>query len=514
MSAIQLQVNEKALVQNLRSAFSNTATTWIMELLQNARRAGATEIKISTDDTDNSVYVTDNGCGIADLSKMFTLAESGWDEQVQRTEKPYGLGFLSAPFAAKEVEIRTLDKVMEFSTEYLLDFNNVHVSTMDIHYAETTIILRGVENLPNQAVMAPIVAGFPIPVFFNGVELERPHAVGNMTFAKTSIGLIHLADFDYRSSDLHIYLQGLPIGAKSRFYWSDRTQVVHLDSTQFMGRIPDRDTLVDHEKGMEKIRAVIRELKINYLRRLASVALSDTEEQQNRRLAIYGDAMLHLCPDVLNQFASLPMSCAYLVDVPALDRDQEQTNCKRFTRQDVESEKVLVVEDFYSHSDEDNIAIMSLVAEREMQVLRSWGELDSEHWIQNHVLHSPEKLEIIPVDVVGEDKVFLNYQTIKLVVCQSVKVYCDFYRGSANEKVTIGAEIDDAPVYDTHNQVLYIPKGSTGYNAPCMISSYIDENEQYREDWEEFDHGAISRFVNLIRNKDLAGLFQIGRAHV
>ena len=65
----------------------------IIEILQNARRAGATEVRISN--KDGLVTVQDNGSGIDDFQKLLDLGGSGWDEKLEAGEDPAGVGLFS-----------------------------------------------------------------------------------------------------------------------------------------------------------------------------------------------------------------------------------------------------------------------------------------------------------------------------------------------------------------------------------------------------------------------------------
>jgi len=73
----------------------------IVEILQNARRAGATEVRISN--KDGLITVADNGSGIEDFQKLLDLGGSGWDEKLEAGEDPAGVGLFS--LAPREVEI-------------------------------------------------------------------------------------------------------------------------------------------------------------------------------------------------------------------------------------------------------------------------------------------------------------------------------------------------------------------------------------------------------------------------
>ena len=76
-TTIQATVNTR-LLSKAQRLFTGTLHGRIIEILQNARRAGATEVKITND--NGQVTVTDNGKGITDFSELLDLGGSGWTE--------------------------------------------------------------------------------------------------------------------------------------------------------------------------------------------------------------------------------------------------------------------------------------------------------------------------------------------------------------------------------------------------------------------------------------------------
>ena len=95
LTPIRARVSDGALdkVTRLFAGLSDAC----VELLQNARRAGATAISVRTEALEHAtrVTVTDNGTGIADPQILLTLGESAWGAAVARAEDPAGFGLLS-----------------------------------------------------------------------------------------------------------------------------------------------------------------------------------------------------------------------------------------------------------------------------------------------------------------------------------------------------------------------------------------------------------------------------------
>ncbi len=99
------KVNPRLLTKADR-LFTGTAEGRVIEILQNARRAKATEVRITN--KEGYVTVEDNGSGIEDFQKLLDLGGSGWDEKLEAGEDPAGVGLFS--LAPKEVTITSRDR--------------------------------------------------------------------------------------------------------------------------------------------------------------------------------------------------------------------------------------------------------------------------------------------------------------------------------------------------------------------------------------------------------------------
>jgi len=86
---IQAKVNPK-LLSKANRLFTGTLDGRIIEILQNARRAGATEVEITN--KDGFVTVQDNGSGIENFSILLDLGNSDWDQAMEKAEDPAGVG--------------------------------------------------------------------------------------------------------------------------------------------------------------------------------------------------------------------------------------------------------------------------------------------------------------------------------------------------------------------------------------------------------------------------------------
>ena len=83
-----------------------------VELLQNARRAGATRIVVNTEPLGGATRVTiiDDGAGIADPQILLTFGDSDWKAGIAKAEDPAGMGLLSLSRRGCTVRWRALDE--------------------------------------------------------------------------------------------------------------------------------------------------------------------------------------------------------------------------------------------------------------------------------------------------------------------------------------------------------------------------------------------------------------------
>ena len=113
--------------------FTNRLSQIFVELLQNARRAGASLVTVTTSpsptDSTSLITFTDNGSGIDDFNKLLHLGESGWDEAVERAEDPAGMGLFALLHTGVVVSSR--GKTATITTDAFLGKEAVQVHDQD-----------------------------------------------------------------------------------------------------------------------------------------------------------------------------------------------------------------------------------------------------------------------------------------------------------------------------------------------------------------------------------------------
>ena len=112
MKTIQASVNTRLLSKASR-LFTGTLAGRIIEILQNARRAKARHVEITND--AGFVTVRDDGRRIRNYEKLLDLGGSGWEESLEASEDPAGVGLFC--LAPRELIVRSRGMRMTVSAE-------------------------------------------------------------------------------------------------------------------------------------------------------------------------------------------------------------------------------------------------------------------------------------------------------------------------------------------------------------------------------------------------------------
>lgn len=491
---VAMKVNPQKLVESLKYSFTNK-TTVLSELMQNARRAGASSVKFDYKPDTNTLVITDDGCGIESMEALLTVAESGWDADVVEQEHPFGIGFLSALFACWHIIVSSKGGQIDANTDEVLAFKKIPVTAFDWK-GVTRITLVGVE-LHEEYILNTLkclARGFPIPVYFNGECLERPVAENSgLDFVDTEIGKVYLHGLDTpigRNSEFEVYLQGLPI-YRSHSYYADR-HVIHLDSSRFDARLPDRDKLIDEEESVEWIMEVLRQ---EIEKRLSSMKQTlSAEEFVMFYSMISAWRLLYLLNDVpvvpweiLKEVVSYPV-CSYQFG------DFLEYPSKPVPRDDIEARGVVMIDDMI----EKDGAGRYLFAWKKGYLVYDKRCLDSDHWLHELIDDLQDKeLRIEPVNVTDRYVFDGDWCSIKVK-------FCDFYRIHLDGEAI---EFHDDAVYlgsDNEREAL-IPKRDVSGFVLKQVDRYENEYDDFQEVSHEADVEALSRFCIVNTTEDSAG---------
>lgn len=485
---IRIRINEEGLLRHQRHAFTNRYTL-VTELLQNARRAGATRIDIEFDPVARYLRVQDDGGGIDDFQTLLSLHESGWDAATCAEEQPFGVGFSQCLYTATRCIVTSGGRRVAIDCAAALAGKACEVGPGTPPIAGTAVELHGVDLPDLSQRIDSLCEGFTVEVCFNGRLLERPLAPGRLATLPTPIGLVHLcgADDGRYSRDTLVFLQGFCV-MRPPWCQADQVNVVHLDPRQFLARLPDRDRLIDEDVQYRRIEAELRSCWRQTLEQARS------SWPGARFVATYYAALRawgHL--DLLNDLDTLPAALferivGYPIQVRGAPRDHVCPLDAAPTRAAIEAGDVTLVALDGVH--EENAAHWMLARARGYLVF-DWIGLPADHWVQRHVRFLED--QPVRVDALGElGRTRLDGRAVwpVVVLCQAVRIQL----GDSS------VEIDDRGV--CHDGILFIPAGEHSGTAVQQLSSYVDEHEQFQEADLDADRSALADLVRHLRSSD------------
>lgn len=487
-----LSVNQNNALKLLADAFS-ARTTFVTELMQNARRAGATEIRFGVVGVD--LTVTDDGCGIDDFSKLLTLCESGWSQDVQDSDAPYGVGFLSAIMASSEFTVTSNGKTLYAVTDELLAGVPATISEADTQPG--TLIKLRLRNRPGYEfgnIIHTAARTFPINVYLNNLRLWNPVALNKAEYKIEIDGLGTLV-WDGQTSnylgDCGYALQGLPIGFGLNKYSfaANRDWVVHLDQTKFRGRMPDRETVIWQAEYEQLAGKVLEAQK-------ALLLQCWMEHCKDPSLDLYVLASHELGREYLDMVETIPAGVfRRLCEAP--ERALLEGGSLDYTKVDYvtrgNSTNFRYISDFPDADDGNNIAALRVLYENDIPERRylvpSWimdreiGYYDVQVEYGTYDTSSDEftiaSAHIPPVDVT-----LGHHYSLTVQPCEAVRVTLVDEDDNA---VLSTVETNFAP---TVGNVLYLVGGSRSVDAYVFQQdiNFVREDSEYEWDYDKISY--------------------------
>jgi len=490
---VAVRLSRRRLIENLRFAFPDRHSV-VTELLQNARRAGASCVSVTHDAKAKRLVVRDDGCGIADFQTLLTLGESGWSEAVQRTEQPFGLGFLQSLYAAGSCCVESRGQRVRFDTRAAFAGARVGVERGTAARG-TTVTLEDIELPRLDREIARMTRGFPIPVQYNGVALRRPHAPDALPYVKTSVGWVYLVGLETgaASYETAVYLQGLMIGGPALLGLP--CNVVHLDPGVFQARLPDRDRLMDEDAALRRVHEVLRSLWRDRLTAAKRVATPEVfVERCFRAAGLWG----HL--DLFNDVPVLPEGLAQRIEgYPRHETCRDDGYLVPFrralTRAEVEGGRLRLA---CLGAFDERTGVRWMYARERAYLVVSPSALDGEHWVHTHVRELEEEEMSIETVNPGLRTTFRGRRIeVSVLTCEAVEIRV------GGDRVVVR---EDA-VYRPADNALLVPEGEISGKGVRQVSDYVDANGDWCEAEERADSAALADAIALLRSPNPAGAF-------
>ena len=212
--------------------FSSTPGDIFSELLQNARRAGATCVGVDTKGLPEGegggirVTVTDDGTGVGDAAVLLSFGETGWDETVARNEDAAGMGLASLARRGCRVSSRRAMsrgvpapgwRIALSPAHFLGEENAIPLPDNGAPYPNgTAVSFKGNETLDAiEGALTRAALHYPLAVTFNGETVDRRAFLDGTVHAEPWRGIMFGAFKNgcrgYNDPDLNFHGLTLPV---------------------------------------------------------------------------------------------------------------------------------------------------------------------------------------------------------------------------------------------------------------------------------------------------------------
>jgi hypothetical protein len=513
MKTIQVQTDD-SIIQKLKNAFTSPATV-LSEAMQNARRAGASFVRVRYLDED-AISIEDNGKGISDLADFLTLAGSGWDEDVIEREGAFGMGSFSMLYYCDRIKVESNGKGFEADTADILQHKAVNIVESSVTEG-TKIQLFGYEiSDENNASrieqeLKRLAMAFPISVFYDDNELERPHRldIPSINYISTPVGEVFVAEYDfdvsklnveaypinYGSHDTQLYFQGLPIGRSSRY---SSKNVVHVNEN-FNVRMPDRDQFISHQDVVSRIE---REITALWHKKLDEVraAVGDEVFAISMAKSVRSWNYKH----IFNEMDVLPADVVFSISRKPVQglydgRQSYIEECKGLTRSVLEQPDVHVIK-IQDHYDSDSMAIEQYAYHLGAYCVdpKSLKLLDESHWLRDIIQQFDE--EDITVETFGPKtgSVFNGY-------CSLHYQPCEYYQLSG----PLGSMDIRDECFAISDDDLIIPCEAEDGTDLLLAADYSEEYGGYDDNAADEDVAQFSAILTLLNTSREQGIINM-----
>lgn len=141
---VKVKINVLNQLRLLRNSTFKDKLTFLDEIIQNAQRAKAKNVFIEYESYNDIMIIENDGQILKNPQVLFSMSDSGWDDDVKNTENPFGVGFFSVITVSDYVEIFTGNLRVVFDVAKMLTTNNtdILVEETEKHYDGFKLILH------------------------------------------------------------------------------------------------------------------------------------------------------------------------------------------------------------------------------------------------------------------------------------------------------------------------------------------------------------------------------------
>lgn len=429
------------------------------------------------------------------------------------------MGFFSCFTAAERVEVESKGKLLSACLDDVVNGDLIEVvQDPDQPVNITTITLRGVSKeifdvssdyaeKTFLSKVAEIVKGFDLPVYVNGIMIERPHAKENIGGEETEIGLISIVGLhrgnrspanlgSADSSNAILYLQGLPIQNTNRGYHRSDFSIIHLDNEQFIAQMPDRTHLYDERIQLQKVDEVVKQVLVRELLE-RKAELSPKEFVCNYWSMAKQLQML----EVMNDIDVVPKQHFNVVESVCIYTDTQSPYAYSdlnsvFTKENIASGKVCIWTGTPDSANDDGWSplIMKLM-QRENIYGIDLHEFDENHWIHKHTLNAYGlKFRVNPRgESRREERFTYSDLATTVVLAESVEIivtsaadedHVIMYHTVTNDWLIAPLDQETDDTYECAVKVWVIGDKDESPDHPVNALNTFYEDHNFREEWE------------------------------
>ncbi len=293
-------INTNRLLSNLESFFQNPNTV-LIELAQNAQRAGASELRI--DFKDGVLSGKDNGHGIDSVKPLLVLAESDWNSEVMQTA-PAGFGLYHLFCISMVVSFQSKFGKFTLDCQSFLKDEAYRATIESLIRKEDVCEGFSFEAVLKEEVCTDIMDDvkdhlgyFPLSIYINGEMLSRDTLEkdcsewaiktkfkGSSVFIDPFVGHCSSSSFPNSPEDLANKLKtvwyGIPIGVKG---FSHKHVAVNVSNSYPLTPVLPYRKEIKHDGKLKDFYEFVRRMTAEYCIKLINAPLKKSRSTVQKK---------------------------------------------------------------------------------------------------------------------------------------------------------------------------------------------------------------------------------------
>lgn len=301
MDKVELKVNVINQLKLLRQSTFKDILCFLDEDIQNAQRAKATEVRVTLDRSNNIVTIENNGKILTNPQALFSIAESEWDEEVSKSENPFGMGFFSNITVSNLIKVHTGNKLITFDVENMISTNNTEivVEKVDEEYDGLKLMLenfdfdtcRSWDIQERVEILGKYI--HELDIYYNGdIQEKKNLTTGDDSRFLFSIdddedfkGWIALGNNYSYGDDLNVFYKGRLVSKLENFPYLKGD--LHVSDKTLNLTSPDRKDIIKDEK-LSDFKTIIKIYVQEYCNQLLLDGEDDIKDYANS-ISYYSD---------------------------------------------------------------------------------------------------------------------------------------------------------------------------------------------------------------------------------